>query len=191
MAEKHRICMEDEKSMDLLSAFIEGAIPGIIKDTRHLSITAGRLPPRGFRGYSTTGAAGVAYCAGQHVECATDPDWTMGMCFDSGAAGYGAYNFALSCADGGRGLIAENKTGTVAMWQGKVTMHGTTVDKTTFPIDEGLMDPPIGIALYLKSRALKMGERLAQEPLSTFRMVRGNGSPDQEYCAGAPGWLFV
>lgn len=177
--------------MDLLSAFIQGAIPGIIKNNREQSTRVARLPPRGFRGYSTTGAATIAYCAPQHVECATDPDWTMGICFNSGAAGRGAYNFALGCADGGRGLIAESKTGTVLIWQGKVTMHGTTVDDTSFAIDEGNAEPPIGIGLYLKSRAINMGQRLAQAPLSTFRMVRGGDCSDQEYCAGAPGWLFV
>lgn len=185
-----KICMDEENSMDILSGFIQGAIPGIISNDRERSTYQGRLAPRGFRGYSTTGAATAGYCSSQHIEAATDPDWTMGMCFDSGDAGPGAYNFSLSCANGGRGLIARNTIGTISIWQGKKNLHGTTVDHTTEAIDQGKRRPTVGIATYLKTPAINMGHRLAAAPLKTFKMVRGGGDLSQEYQAGSPGWFF-
>lgn len=143
--------------MDFLVVFLQGTLPSLIDNDHTLSNRDGHLPPCGFHRYSTTGAATVVYCSTQHLEGPIDPDWTMGICFNQGEASGGVYNFVMSCADGGRGLITENGERTVMVWPGKTVMYGTTVDSTTYEVDRGEKIPSVGITLYLKKTALNIG----------------------------------
>lgn len=177
--------MFDDEVLDNLTDVIDGVLGSIVEDLRALA-RKNLVPPHGRRGFGISGSAAINFTSTQHTEHAGDPYITYGSTLYRSPDCDTAFSFVLGAADGGRGVIVDNREGAVLVWRGRDDLHGTLWAPETLDILQKKKEGAIGIGAYLKKTTTGAASRYFSQPPTTFEFDAAD--MQAVHCPGGVSW---